>query len=77
MKQKAEKRDKELTEFKQKTSTQDDLHKQLLEIDKKTKLKQSMKQASPLKDGLDEEDHSEQPVDKRLEIYKRMRQDLL
>ena len=40
MKQKADKREKELAEFKQKTSTQDDLHKQLMEIDKKTKSKQ-------------------------------------
>jgi hypothetical protein len=40
MKQKAEKRDKELTEFKQSTTNKDDLHKQLLEIDKKTKIKQ-------------------------------------
>jgi hypothetical protein len=30
-----------------------------------------------LKDGLDDIEDSEQPVDKRLEIYKRMRQELL
>lgn len=37
MKQKAEKREKELSEFKQKTTNQEDLHAQLLEIDKKSK----------------------------------------
>ncbi len=30
-----------------------------------------------MKDGLDDIEDSEQPVDKRLEIYKRMRQELL
>ena len=59
MKQKAEKRDKELTEFKQNTTNKDDLHKQLLEIDKKTKIKQLQKQnPSPLKDTFEEEDEA-------------------
>jgi len=40
MKQKADKREKELLEFNQNTTNKDDLHKQLLELDKKTKKKQ-------------------------------------
>ena len=39
MKQKADKRGKDLEEFKEKTNNQQDLHKELLELDKKAKLK--------------------------------------
>jgi hypothetical protein len=64
--QKAEKREKELEEFNKKTTNQADLHKELLEMDKKIK----PKRISPSKTGdFDEEslnlsDHKE--VDKRL-----------
>ena len=67
--QKAQKRAQELEEFNQKTGNKDDLHKELLEIDKKTKAKKVLQNASPSKDNfydeaLNESDHHE--VDKRL-----------
>lgn len=37
---KQDKRDKELGEFKEKTQNKDDLHKELMEMDKKAKAKQ-------------------------------------
>lgn len=59
MKQKADKREKELEEFKSKTNNQADLHKELLELDKKAKLKAQAKVnvqfgSSPSKDNFDE-----------------------
>ena len=36
MKKKQEKRERELGEFKEKTETKEDLHRELLEIDKRT-----------------------------------------
>jgi hypothetical protein len=48
--QKAEKRTQDLEEFKQKTGNQADLHKELLEMDKKVKAKQL--RPSPTKDGF-------------------------
>lgn len=48
MKQKQEKRAKELGEFKEKTETgnKEDLHRELLEIDKRTQVKQKQKAAA-------------------------------
>ena len=40
VKQKQEKREKELGEFKEKTANREDLHKELLEMDKKIQAKQ-------------------------------------
>jgi hypothetical protein len=43
VKQKQEKRDKELGEFNEKTKTKDDLHKELLEMDKRLDAKNKFK----------------------------------
>jgi hypothetical protein len=43
LKQKQDKRDKELGEFKDKTSNKEDLHKELLNLDKKLEAKKAAK----------------------------------
>jgi hypothetical protein len=42
---KNDKREKELGDFNEKTQNKDDLHKELIEMDKKVKAKQQFKQA--------------------------------
>ena len=80
MKQKSDKREKELDEFKQKTSNQADLHKELLEMDKNIKVKKQMTQGSQSQDLFDENDLNEsdhKEVDRRLQIYKNMRKEIM
>ena len=85
LKMKNDKREKELDTFNQKTQNKDDLHKELMEMDKKVKAKQQFKQGqssySQVMDNFGEEEGSntsDSPeVDKRLAMFKKMRQDLL
>lgn len=72
VKMKKEQREKELSEFKTKTGNREDLHKELSEMDQRLKLSQGG--AATLSD-LDTADAKE--VDRRLEMYRRMRQELL
>jgi len=72
VKQKQEKRERELGEFKEKTSTgnKEDLHSALLEIDKQTKLKAAKKfLEDPSSSGANGDD-------KRMAMYKNMRDEL-
>lgn len=73
-------------EFNQKVQNKDDLHKELLEMDKKAKAKAQFKAGmssySQAMEGFGDEDqsatHHESPeVDKRLAMFKKMRQELL
>jgi hypothetical protein len=70
VKQKQEKRERELGEFKEKTATgnKEDLHSALLEIDKQAKLKAAKK--------FLEDPSSAQGDDKRMAMYKNMRDEL-
>ncbi len=70
VKQKQEKRERELGEFKEKTATgnKEDLHSALLEIDKQAKLKAAKK--------FLEDPTSAQGDDKRMAMYKNMRDEL-
>ena len=80
MKQKQEKREKELEEFKEKTTKKEDLHKELLEMDKKIQTKDKAKQSKHYDAMLDMDEpaeHDSPEVDKRLQIYKNMRGELL
>ena len=84
VKLKQEKREKELGEFNAKTSNQADLHKELIEMDKKVKAKQMFQQQqssySRVMDNIDEDENplTDSPeVDKRLAMFKKMRQDLM
>jgi hypothetical protein len=69
VKQKQEKRERELGEFKEKTATgnKEDLHSALLEIDKQTKAKAAKKLM---------EDPSSAGDEKRMAMYKNMRDEL-
>jgi hypothetical protein len=69
VKQKQEKRERELGEFKEKTATgnKEDLHSALLEIDKQTKAKAAKKLM---------EDPSSVGDEKRMAMYKNMRDEL-
>ena len=72
---KNEKREKELGDFNDKISNKEDLHKELLEMDKKLKPKQQKIDWSQEEEkgmGGDSPD-----VDKRLAMYKRMRQEIM
>ena len=80
LKMKNDKREKELGEFNQKTQNKEDLHRELVELDKKTKAKAQYQNASSysqMMDGVAEEDHDIPEVDKRLANFKRMRLELL
>ena len=80
VKQKQEKREKELEEFKEKTTKKEDLHKELLEMDKKIQAKDKVKQSKHYDAMLDMDElaeHDSPEVDKRLQIYKNMRGELL
>lgn len=70
VKQKQEKRERELGEFQEKTATgnKEDLHSALLEIDKQAKLKAAKK--------FLEDPTSAQGDDKRMAMYKNMRDEL-
>ncbi len=70
VKQKQEKRERELGEFKEKTATgnKEDLHSALLEIDRQTKAKAAKK--------LNDEAGSSAGDDKRMAMYKSMRDEL-
>ncbi len=72
IKQKQEKREKELAEFQAKTQSgnKDDLHSALLEIDKKAKAKAAQKLDTQFNDSPGHED-------KRMQMYKNLREDLL
>lgn len=69
VKQKQEKRERELGEFKEKTATgnKEDLHSALLEIDRQTKAKAAKKQMDEAGSAGD---------DKRMAMYKNMRDEL-
>lgn len=67
LKMKNEKREKELEEFNQKTQNKQDLHKELMDIDKKVKAKQLQKEGSMQVE--DEDDESQDSPDKRLARY--------
>ncbi len=77
IKQKQEKRERELGEFKEKTQTgnKEDLHSALLEIDRQTKAKAAAKKNL----GLAGEDGPAAQLgdDKRMLMYKNMRDELL
>lgn len=72
---KNEKREKELGEFNDKISNKEDLHKELLEMDKRLKPNKQKNDYSleEEKGGLGESPD----VDKRLAMYKRMRQEIM
>jgi hypothetical protein len=83
VKQKQEKRAKELGEFREKTETgnKEDLHRELLEIDKRTQVKQKQKVASSGwgDDALTSSTGPSEGAsveDKRLAMYKNMRDEL-
>ncbi len=70
IKQKQEKRERELGEFKEKTQTgnKEDLHSALLEIDRQTKAKAAAKKL--------QNDEPSAGDDKRMQMYKNMRDEL-
>lgn len=74
VKMKNEKREKELGEFNEKINNKQDLHKELLEMDKRIKPKKANIDWNQEEEKMGE---GSPDVDKRLAMYKRMRQELL
>jgi len=73
LKKKNEERTKQLSEFKQETTTSNDLHSQLLAIDQKTKAKTKVQEIV----GLGQDDLQESPeVDRRLERLRQTRKEI-
>jgi len=73
LKKKNEDRTKQLNEFKEETTTSNDLHAQLLAIDKKTKAKTKVQEIV----GLGQDDLQESPeVDRRLELLRQTRKEI-
>ena len=70
------KREKEEAEFNAKTKNKDDLYSELKEMDAKMKSKHATKQQLQQEFALEEEKEGESP-DKRLAMYKRMRQEIM
>jgi len=84
VKQKQEKRQAELGEFKNNISNKDDLHSELRKLDEKTKAKSQFKQGgvgsyTNTFEGFGDDDHLQDSpeVDKRLAMYKQMRHQIM
>ena len=75
LKKKNEARQKELGEFNDKVNDKNDLHSQLLALDKKTKAKTQISQALGNDQGADELQESPE-VDRRLALMRKMRAEI-
>lgn len=74
LKQKNEQRNKDLEQFKNKATTKQDLFKELKEIDSKIKAKEDIQK---LEDNFEMENLEGNEYDKRLAMYKNLRETLL